>query len=165
MDEARTLSRGETSSRRFSRATQHRVAAMEPDNLAIPGEDWTARATLPAPGKTTHASPANGHTGPATPPAAPRTEPNGNGSAAPRANGHGGHLNQDLARAWVVVDGPSPAGLSAGAAATAVELDLRAARSFYIRTGKRMLDLLGAALALALTSPILLLAALAIKLE
>src|SRR5215471_13368071 len=104
MDEARTLSRGEASSRRFSRATQHRVAAMEPDTLATPGDDWTARATLPAPG-TPVLAPTNGHGGPASPSAEPRTGPNGsngNGSAGPATNGNGGHLNQEMTRAWAL---------------------------------------------------------------
>ncbi len=140
---------------------------MEPDTLASPGDDWTARATLPAPGPPTLA-PTNGHGGPGSPSVEPRTDSNGsngNGSAAPVANGHGGHLNQELTRAWALTEGATTATMSAGSAATAVELDLRAARSFYIRSGKRLLDVLGAALALVVTSPILLLAALAIKLE
>src|SRR5262249_47430629 len=164
-DEARTVSRGESSSRHFSRATQHRVAAMEPDTLATPGDDWTGRATLPAP--TPPASgPTNGHAGPASPSAAPRTETNGgNGAAAPATNGHGGHLNQGGARGSVGGEPASTATMSAASAALAVESDRRTAQSFYLRTGKRLLDLVGAALALVVTSPILLLAALAIKLE
>jgi exopolysaccharide biosynthesis polyprenyl glycosylphosphotransferase len=57
------------------------------------------------------------------------------------------------------------ASLGAISAASIVELDLRTARSFYLRSGKRFLDVVGAAIALVLTSPILLIAALAIKLE
>ena len=138
---------------------------MEPDSLATPGDDWTARATLPAPGDTARTAPTNGHAGAASPSAAPRTESHGNGSAAPSANGHGGHLNQELARAWVVADGASAAGMSAGSTARVIPLDVRAAQSFYLRSGKRMLDVVGAAVLLVITSPLLLLAALAIKLE
>ena len=137
---------------------------MEPDNLATPGDDWTARATLPAPGNPTLTAPTNGHAGPAAPPDR-RAEPNGNGSAAPAANGTGGHLSHELARAWVAAEGAAADGVSAGSAATSVGLGLRTAQSFYLRTGKRLVDLAGAVVAIVLTSPILVLAALAIKLE
>jgi len=55
--------------------------------------------------------------------------------------------------------------MSAGSTARVIPLDVRAAQSFYLRSGKRMLDVVGAAVLLVITSPLLLLAALAIKLE
>jgi lipopolysaccharide/colanic/teichoic acid biosynthesis glycosyltransferase len=73
-------------------------------------------------------------------------------------------MDATLTRAWVAAEGAAAA-MSANSAATVVELDLRAARSFYLRSGKRILDVIGASVALVLSAPILLLAALAIKLE
>ena len=132
---------------------------MEPDNLATPGDDWTARATMPAPGNPIVMAPTNGHAGTAAP-VGPRTEPIGNGSATPVANGNGGHLSHTLAQAWLAAEASA-----ATSSATVVELHLRAAQGFYLRAGKRLLDAIGATLALVITSPILVLAALAIKLE
>ena len=145
---------------------------MEPDILATPREDPSARTTLPAPGESPVATPpSNGHAGPAAAPAAVPVgawpERNGNGASAhaATANGHEGHLEHGFSRAWAAMDGTAVAGMSAASAATLVELDLRAAQSFYLRSGKRVLDVIGAAVALVLTAPILLLASFAIKLE
>jgi lipopolysaccharide/colanic/teichoic acid biosynthesis glycosyltransferase len=55
--------------------------------------------------------------------------------------------------------------VSGRTAATVIEHDLRAANSFYLRSGKRIMDVIGAAVALVVTSPLLLIAAIAIKLE
>jgi lipopolysaccharide/colanic/teichoic acid biosynthesis glycosyltransferase len=71
-------------------------------------------------------------------------------------------MSHDLTHAW---SGAAGGSASAAYAAALVELDLRSARSFYLRTGKRLLDVLGAAVALVVASPLLLLAAIAIKLE
>lgn len=147
---------------------------MEPDILATPGDDLSARATLPAVGGSPDVTPpTNGHAAPgaltAATPVGTRPERNGNGNGAPAragtANGHGGHLDHEIAQAWAAADGAAVAGMSAVSAATMVERDLRAAQSFYLRSGKRVLDVVAASIALVLTSPLLLLAALAIKLE
>ena len=151
---------------------------MEPDILATPGDDLRARATLPAPGESASVTPpTHGHAAtdalPATPAAGTGHERNGsanghgNGTSGRvvATNGHGGHLDHEIAQAWAAADGVAVAGMSAASAATMVERDLRAARSFYLRSGKRAMDIVGASIALVITSPLLLLAALAIKLE
>jgi len=136
---------------------------MEPDILATPGDDLSAPATLPGhEGHPAVTSATNGHAVPDVLPAAARPERNGNGNGA---NGHGGHLDHGIARAFAAADAAAVTGMSAASAATMVERDLRQARSFYLRSGKRMLDMAGALIALVVTSPLLLLAALAIKLE
>ena len=86
-----------------------------------------------------------------------------NGSAAPKGNG--AVLARGLSHARAQADGAAVAGKSAASAVTLVQFDLRTAQSFYLRTGKRVLDVIGAAVALVLTAPILVLAAIAIKLE
>jgi lipopolysaccharide/colanic/teichoic acid biosynthesis glycosyltransferase len=107
-----------------------------------------------------------------------------NGSAAilartnGRTNGHGsahsnGHAHARVAvdtparggTAWRPLAGPVRAGVSGGyaaapSAATAVTRD-----GFYQRYGKRALDVVGAVIALVLSAPVMLLAALAIKIE
>jgi lipopolysaccharide/colanic/teichoic acid biosynthesis glycosyltransferase len=138
---------------------------MEPDTLATPGDDISARASAP---KRGGAAATPSHTRHATGGAAPtRPERNGNGNGAavhPAAtNGHA-HLDHGLSPGWVA-ESAAVAGRTSTAAATAVELDLRAASSFYLRSGKRVLDVIGAAAALVLTSPLMLIAAIAIKLE
>ncbi|MBI1798806.1 MAG: sugar transferase [Candidatus Eisenbacteria bacterium] len=66
------------------------------------------------------------------------------------------------ARLWVTVGASvSLASVPQGVAHLALERE----QGFYSRAGKRVLDLFGATVALVLTSPVLLLAALAIKLE
>src|SRR5262245_59760999 len=142
---------------------------MEPDILANPANDLTAPAAWPAPSEdlvtsppTTSEKAPSAH--PAVAPAPQRPEPNGNGVATgPLKNGNGAHAGNGVAHALAPAE--SVAIKSAYSAATLVELDLRAAQSFYLRSGKRVLDMIGAALALIVTSPLLVLAALAIKLE
>jgi lipopolysaccharide/colanic/teichoic acid biosynthesis glycosyltransferase len=140
---------------------------MEPETLATPGDDLSA--TLPKLGGAVTAAPTNGHAAPG-PLTGVRPEHNGNGhgnGAAIRngaTNGHA-HLDPGLAQSWASTPSPAVAGRASAATTAAVEFDLRTARSFYLRTGKRILDVVGSALALVLTSPILLLAAIAIKLE
>jgi lipopolysaccharide/colanic/teichoic acid biosynthesis glycosyltransferase len=139
---------------------------MEPDILASPKDDLSVRATLPELGDSTAATP-NGHVtlGAAShAPPATRPERNGNGNGvaghAGTANGNGVH--HDRARAWAAEEG-GVAVMSQASIATVVQL--RAASSFYLRSGKRILDVIGAAAALVITAPVLLIAALAIKLE
>jgi lipopolysaccharide/colanic/teichoic acid biosynthesis glycosyltransferase len=132
---------------------------MEPDILATPGDDVSARASHPKRGGGGAAPAHNGHAPPAL---RPERNGNGNGHAGARAtNGHA-HHGPELTQTWVAAESAVAAGRTA---ATVVELDLRAANSFYLRSGKRVLDVIGAALALVITSPLLLLAAIAVKLE
>ena len=142
---------------------------MEPDTLATPGDAVTVRPSLPPMGgSAVVAPPSNGHAAAEGAPSGPAVEThagvngNGNGTAAwTGTSANGAHREAALAGAWAA-EGPA---MSATSAAAVVELDLRAARSFYLRSGKRILDVIGASVALVLSAPILLLAALAIKLE
>jgi len=93
-------------------------------------------------------------------------------SATTVANGHahgGGAVHGHGHAATVVASWSSPLAASAGAGATHGSSTVLAAhlepRGFYLRFGKRLLDIVGAAFALAAHAPLLLLAALAIKLE
>jgi len=145
---------------------------MEPEILATPRRDDTGRPTWsPHAEDLISTTPLHNHavagSAPADAPAVSRPDYGGNGAAngAAAPNGHAVAVARGLSHAWAPADGAAVAGKSAAAAATLVQFDLRAARSFYLRTGKRMLDVIGASLALVLTAPILVLAALAIKLE
>jgi len=139
---------------------------MEPDILAT-GDDLSA--SLPKMGGSAMAPPTNGHAAPG-PLTGVRPDHNGNGHGSGVAirngatNGHA-HLDAGMAQTWASAPSAVVSSRASAAAATTVELDLRAARSFYLRSGKRILDVIGAAVALVLTSPVLLLAAIAIKLE
>src|SRR5262249_34828180 len=85
---------------------------------------------------------------------------NGNG----HSNGNGnGHVMTAMG-AW---SSPVTASASVGsvASATRVLAAHLGERGFYLRTGKRVLDVLGASIALVLHAPLLLLAVIAIKLE
>jgi lipopolysaccharide/colanic/teichoic acid biosynthesis glycosyltransferase len=143
---------------------------MEPDILATPGDKMSTRTAWPVPEDGPVDTPASqGHPAPGVIPAitpAPRPETNGNGANGHHAgpNGQAAVHSRELSRARLP-DGYAGATLSAASAATMVEFDLRATSSFYLRTGKRVLDVAGAALALVLAAPLLLLAAIAIKLE
>jgi lipopolysaccharide/colanic/teichoic acid biosynthesis glycosyltransferase len=143
---------------------------MEPDILAtpsprMPGERLSSESSEPA----THAHLVE----PMTPTSAPHRTP-----AAP-ANGHahghaGGHLHAvPRGHANGHPNGHAharPLGRWTGAAAVALEpglehvFEVREA-GVYLRFGKRLLDIAGAAIALVLTAPVLLLAAALIKLE
>jgi len=140
---------------------------MEPETLATPSDDLSG--SLPKMGGAVSAHPTNGQAahGPLI---GVRPDHNGNGNGNGSTirnggtNGHA-HLEPGTAQAWVSASSAAFAGRTSAAAATTVELDLRTARSFYLRRGKRILDVVGSVMALVLTSPILLLAAIAIKLE
>ena len=158
---------------------------MEPDILATPSDplarepEWSARvqpstASRPAESLSVSIAPAlepapysghapghtNGHgvNGNGT---------NGHGTNGHGANGHGlnGHRVDTVlleSQRWVTVAaGAEVAALPPSLAHLAMPRD----RGVYLRAGKRMFDLLGATLALVLSAPVLLLAALAIKLE
>ncbi len=145
---------------------------MKPDTLATPSADLSAHPTLPAQGEDLVATPpSSSHTVPGTVPAATPTAPlpdtNGNGTSGhgPLPNRHGGRHGNGFPHAWAAAEGSASAGMSAASATTLVRFDLRTAQSFYLRTGKRVMDVIGASVALVLTAPLLLIAALAIKLE
>ena len=146
---------------------------MEPEILATPAKDSTQPASWRSSAETAAGSPTRAETVPGAIPAASpahperngQDSPNGNGNgalSAAHANGNGGHAAPELAHARAPMESTPR---SAAFSATLVELELRTAQSFYLRTGKRFFDLIGAAIALVLTAPILLIAALAIKLE
>ena len=126
---------------------------MEPDVLATPSDaasrsaDWAEHAPsrLAAP----PVGSGNGH-------------PNGNGHANGNANGHAMHHSQLESGTWL--GGVAPR-LSAALMPGLAHLPLVHGKGFYLRFGKRLLDCVGAAFALVLSAPVLLIAALAIKLE
>jgi lipopolysaccharide/colanic/teichoic acid biosynthesis glycosyltransferase len=91
---------------------------------------------------------------------APAVHAGGNGHAGVRANGNGNGSGHAAAATWP--------GLVRPASTPAHVLPLYEApveRGFYLLFGKRLLDVLGASIGLVLASPILLVAAVAIKLE
>jgi lipopolysaccharide/colanic/teichoic acid biosynthesis glycosyltransferase len=91
---------------------------------------------------------------------APAIHEGGNGHATVRANGNGNGNGHAAITTWP--------GLARPAAARPHVLPLYEApaeRGFYLRFGKRLLDVAGAFIGLLLASPVLLIAALAIKLE
>ncbi len=144
---------------------------MEPDVLASRGEsvsretDWAARIQVPVAGLP--AESVSMSAAPSFPAVVPETNgmqnghsrsPNGHAHAM-SANGHD-HAYGD-ARSWVAVTGggSSAAWVEGGSRA------LESAASYYLRFGKRALDLVGAAVALVFCAPVLLAAAIAIKFE
>ena len=142
---------------------------MEPDILASPsgttaGSSWTPAGISPM-----STAPPELDSGPAlalpgAPPAGAVTNghvANGHGHGAPHAhatNGTNGHRNGYGTRPRsLAIVGPMAEMIAA--------LDARETGSLYQRFGKRALDVLGAGAALVLSLPVLLLAALLIKLE
>jgi len=135
---------------------------MEPDILATPSDParepyWSAHAQSPTlPVDSTHLT------------AAPARVPghiehaNGNGTNGHGVNGHRLGL-ATRERVWsAVASGAEVAALPRGMVpAIAAPRD----RGLYLRAGKRLFDLVGATVALVLSAPVLLLAALLIKLE
>ena len=163
---------------------------MEPDITVIPTPRPVDASGLAAAAE--HAPPARGPDG-FTPPVATILVADPFASSAPgasvghgtgHANGHApspihgnGHAHHPLEAAlnagptasatWRALAGPvRTAAVPVGgyAPAAAVRAATRE-ESFYLRFGKRMLDLVGALIALVLSGPLVLLAALAIKLE
>jgi lipopolysaccharide/colanic/teichoic acid biosynthesis glycosyltransferase len=151
------------------RATQHQERdIMEPDVLATPSEstaresEWTSRAkptvaSLPVESVSMTAAPVytSGSSVPLT-------------SNGVRHEAHGNGVNHATeTRLWMTVATATPASALPHAIAHLAPAQLAPARDrgVYLAFGKRALDLLGAAIALVVSSPLLLLAAAAIKLE
>jgi lipopolysaccharide/colanic/teichoic acid biosynthesis glycosyltransferase len=157
---------------------------MDPDILATPSEapsaaGWNATG---APAKMTSS---NGAAPLAESAGVPRealgATRNGRTTIAHSANGENGHASLRVvarsshdehrapANGGMWTDAPRASVFAEGGASVfaegAVTLDARAAEGPYQRWGKRALDVTGAAVALVLSSPLLALAALAIKLE
>src|SRR5262245_47674990 len=145
---------------------------MEPNISATPSSpvaDANGRPTVdehrPIPGENGYAAPAangsqailaqtNGLT-------------NGHGSAHTNGRSHSRVAIETPARAaaWRALAGPVRSGVSGGYAAAPSAVAPVERDGFYRRSGKRALDLIGAAIALVLSAPVMLLAALAIKIE
>jgi lipopolysaccharide/colanic/teichoic acid biosynthesis glycosyltransferase len=158
------------------RATQLRAAAMEPDITAIsssPVADANGRPVADAPA---HAGGAE--TGFAAtvaslgaPSAASRVATsNGHANGHGTSNGHGhAHLSIDsLAPAttpWRALAGPVRTTIAGGHYAPAGVSAPARPEDLYHRFGKRMLDVVGATIALVVSAPLVLLAAIAIMIE
>src|SRR5262245_6018363 len=146
---------------------------MEPNISATPSSpvaDAKGRPAVdeprPIPGENGHAVPAaNGSQA-----VLARTNGRTNGHGSAHTNGHA-HARVAIetpergATGWRALAGPVRAGVAgryaaAPSAAAPIERD-----GFYRRYGKRALDLAGASIALVLSAPVMLLAALAIKIE
>src|SRR5262249_20124921 len=119
---------------------------MEPDTLATPSDELSARLPASEQAASASAPPVNGHAPTAaSPPRRPVRNRNGNGIAHDAAalphvtNGNGATLGHPLPGARAVAAAPAVHGTGPAL----VELELRAARSFYLRTGKRILDFFG----------------------
>ena len=135
--------------------------------LAHAAESPTSMATLlagvPVATPVTTNGHSNGHT------LAPA---NGHGNGNGHANGHG--LNGlDLlsagagtaAASWPALAGPVRGAVVAGGYAATDRQPATSRESLYLRFGKRLFDIVGAAFALVVSSPLMLLAAIAIRLE
>uniref|UniRef100_A0A832I2T4 Sugar transferase n=1 Tax=Eiseniibacteriota bacterium TaxID=2212470 RepID=A0A832I2T4_UNCEI len=135
---------------------------MEPDILASPseapvGDGWTAAGAPATPGR-----PVNGQ-GTATGRRVVSLHEAGHGAGGGRAHlfAHGGpssdgrrHPGASLRPGWAVAD-----------AEVLPPLARASDEGFYLRYGKRMLDVVGATIALIVTFPLLVAAAIAIRLE
>ena len=149
---------------------------MEPDITAISSSHVTDADVRPAvdeparTGNTGTNGVAGGHAG-----ASRMVYPNGHTNG--HANGHG-HGAQTSARAyrtlepltapapWRALAGPVRSTVVTGRyAPAATPSSTTRDHGFYLRVGKRLLDVVGASIALALSSPLLLLAAIAIMIE
>ncbi len=154
---------------------------MQPDILAKPSErtsggpdqaPGTDHSVRNRPVETMTASASSDCVSVTTPPILPAANghvhgySNGHAASLPHRTGHlNGHSN-GLANGHV--NGHSRAGIALLGASGALEQasPVRApAEGFYLRAGKRIVDLVGALVALVLAAPLLLLAAIMIKLE
>ena len=153
---------------------------MEPEILARQTDEAAGRASLTATGPppfernavdgrspVAPPPPASARTSPALPSRVPASQ---NGNVA--ANGHGvaggpaAYTNGNGVAPGIPPRMAVTAGGSRAAAAPAhVHAEDPVAASFYVRRGKRLVDVIGAAIALVLASPVLLLIAIAIKLD
>jgi len=142
---------------------------MEPDILATPSDPATRDAVWSGVAEgAANSRPADSHhlsaaafVAPARSAVVKRFHGNGNGAHGNGVNGR--HV--DLAsreRLWSAMSaGAEAAALPPGLAPAATVRD----RGVYLRAGKRFMDFVGSAVALVLSAPVLVLAALAIKLE
>jgi lipopolysaccharide/colanic/teichoic acid biosynthesis glycosyltransferase len=126
-----------------------------------------ARDGSTSPATTGYASAFSVVTAPAT--GNGHTNGNGNGNGHALGNGHAHDVATETAvaepmRRWPVFAGPVRAAYPAGRYAPALAASARDT-GLYLRFGKRALDLIGALVALVLSAPLMLIAALAIKLE
>jgi lipopolysaccharide/colanic/teichoic acid biosynthesis glycosyltransferase len=144
---------------------------MEPDITAIsssPVTDAEGRPAAAEPARTGSAG--NGFTstvaargGPSMRPAVPNGHVNGHATPHSVANGH---AHPSAATPWRTLAGPVHPTLAGARYASTVAVPAPGRDgSFYQRFGKRIVDLLGATVALILSAPILLLAAVAITIE
>jgi lipopolysaccharide/colanic/teichoic acid biosynthesis glycosyltransferase len=135
-------------------STASRPAPIIGDRVPVPGE------AAPAPLREADASVLASGIDAADMRVAPARHEGGNGHVGPRANGNGNGNGHAAVTTWP--------GLARPAAFHAHVLPLYEApveRGLYLLLGKRLLDVLGASLGLVLASPILLVAALAIRIE
>ena len=138
---------------------------MEPETLSTTSEPLGGAADLgPMPVPPTHRVSVEGArrvNGTFAPPAVgPDTPRNGHGATFPHANGHAnghGALNGHADSGARVLNGAGAVTVLPHAAAHRA--------SFYLRFGKRLLDLLGALGSMVVLSPLMLVVAIAIKLE
>lgn len=129
---------------------------MEPDILATPGQHSSHASSWSTPGTSATARAASS----VLSVAAPTETVNGvSHSAQARAIVTPLHVNGHAAE-WTLHAVPPPA-----AAAAAETIELHPEDTFYLRFGKRLLDLSGALFALAVTAPLMLVMAILIKLE
>jgi lipopolysaccharide/colanic/teichoic acid biosynthesis glycosyltransferase len=146
---------------------------MEPDILANPSE-----APAPLGGVPRHEASSIDRSSPVAAFDAPLPRlavDAGNGSRVNghfRGNGHSavalrsGHHHHAAMPEWAHgITGPFATVPNAAVAETLAAIDSRNQRGLYLRFGKRLLDIVGASVALVLSSPLLLIAAIAIKLE
>jgi len=128
-----------------------------------------SRDVSPAPVATGYASANVVVNAPATAPGSGHANGhiNGHGHALPVVNGHAvatASARAEVARGWWALSGPVRAASSWGRYTPALAAPARSS-GVYLRFGKRTLDLIGALIALVVSAPLTLIAALAIKLE
>jgi exopolysaccharide biosynthesis polyprenyl glycosylphosphotransferase len=143
---------------------------MEPDIFAAPRQPsahsthWSAFAGPTSTGAQTPVLSAAPPETVTAAPSAPATHAR-NGTAAPYTNGHAAHAHAVIPSVWTST--PTATAYAAPRPRTQgfPEVELHESHSLYLRAGKRMIDVAGASLALLVTSPLVVLVALLIKLE
>jgi len=144
---------------------------MEPNISATPSSPVADANGRPAVDEHRPVTGENGYTAPAangSQAILARTNGRTNGHGTAHTNGHARVAFQTPERGatgWRALAGPVRAGVAGGYAAAPSAAAPIARDGFYRRYGKRALDLVGASIALVLSAPVMLLAALAIKIE